>query len=163
MQIETEELIDMPRVLSLREPWCWAILEAGKTIENRKLRWKYRGPLLLHSASGCTLEEYRAAVNWMLARRLIAHAGIVPHLTELPRGHIVGSCRFVGMLEADGTPCDAETRAALRETDRRWHMAGQHGYVVRDTKKLRTPIPLSAHLGLFRVPQSIHDAVARAA
>lgn len=36
--------------LSLRQPWLWAILHAGKRIENRTWATKYRGRIRLHAA-----------------------------------------------------------------------------------------------------------------
>ena len=40
---------DMP-VLTVRQPWCWALLH-GKPVENRTWRINYRGPLWLHAAA----------------------------------------------------------------------------------------------------------------
>lgn len=36
--------------LSIKQPWAWAILHAGKDIENRSWETKYRGEFLIHSA-----------------------------------------------------------------------------------------------------------------
>lgn len=39
------------KALSVRQPWPWAILHAGKRIENRDWRGcSYRGPLLIHAS-----------------------------------------------------------------------------------------------------------------
>ena len=35
--------------LSIKQPWAWLILHAGKDIENRTWRTRYRGPLLIHA------------------------------------------------------------------------------------------------------------------
>lgn len=35
--------------LSVRQPWAWAIISGGKTIENRSWTTPYRGPLLIHA------------------------------------------------------------------------------------------------------------------
>jgi hypothetical protein len=40
---------DIP-ALSLRQPWLWAILFAGKTVENRIWRTEYRGRIRLHAS-----------------------------------------------------------------------------------------------------------------
>ncbi len=32
------------RALTLRAPWAWAVLHAGKRVENRSRPWRYRGP-----------------------------------------------------------------------------------------------------------------------
>jgi hypothetical protein len=37
------------RALTVKQPWAWAILHAGKDIENRGWRTHYKGPLVIHS------------------------------------------------------------------------------------------------------------------
>lgn len=37
------------KALSIRQPWAWLILHAGKTIENRSQAWTYRGPIAIHA------------------------------------------------------------------------------------------------------------------
>lgn len=37
------------KALTVRQPWAWAIIHAGKNIENRRVRTDYRGPLLIHA------------------------------------------------------------------------------------------------------------------
>jgi hypothetical protein len=42
------------RVLTVRQPWAWAITHGTKATENRAqgaLRWKWRGPLMIHAGS----------------------------------------------------------------------------------------------------------------
>ena len=36
--------------LSVRQPWAWAIIHGGKTIENRSRPIAYRGPLVIHAS-----------------------------------------------------------------------------------------------------------------
>ena len=38
------------KVLTVRQPWAWAILFAGKDIDNRSRSTDYRGPLMIHAA-----------------------------------------------------------------------------------------------------------------
>ena len=33
------------KALSIHQPWAWAILNAGKTVENRTWSTNYQGPL----------------------------------------------------------------------------------------------------------------------
>jgi hypothetical protein len=37
------------RVVTIRQPWAWAIVYGGKDVENRRWRTSYRGPLLIHA------------------------------------------------------------------------------------------------------------------
>ena len=48
------------KALSIRQPWAWYILYAGKDVENRGTRWNYRGPVLLHVGASLTKDEYLA-------------------------------------------------------------------------------------------------------
>lgn len=38
------------RVLTVRQPWAWAIFH-GKDVENRTQLWKYRGPVAIHAGA----------------------------------------------------------------------------------------------------------------
>src|SRR5438093_5065049 len=42
------------RVLSLRQPWAWLVVNGYKDIENRSWRTVHRGPLLIHASSTTT-------------------------------------------------------------------------------------------------------------
>lgn len=46
------------KALSIRQPWAWAIVNAGKRVENRTWETRYRGPILIHAAKGVTKREY---------------------------------------------------------------------------------------------------------
>jgi hypothetical protein len=84
------------RAISIRQPWAWAILNAGKTIENRGAGWKNTapGPALLHAAKGCTRVEYDTAAAFI---RDITGAR-PPPLGELPRGGVVGTAIIRGVI-----------------------------------------------------------------
>lgn len=48
---ELKELYpDIDRALSIRQPWAWAIINAGKDIENRTWATNYRGPVFIHAS-----------------------------------------------------------------------------------------------------------------
>lgn len=61
------------RVLTVQQPWGWAIIYGGKGIENRTGygRWKYRGPVAIHaglrwSQRGADFEPLqRAYASWL--------------------------------------------------------------------------------------------------
>jgi hypothetical protein len=44
------------KCVSLHQPWAWAVLHAGKKVENRTWATRHRGPLLIHAAR--TLASY---------------------------------------------------------------------------------------------------------
>lgn len=128
------------KVLSGRQPWWWAILHAGKRIENRRWNTKYRGPILLHAAAGYTSGEVVEALDWMMARELVKYPDW-PGLESVPRGGIVGRARIVDVIQPgsmfypDGV-------------DRRWHMPEQYGFVLADVEPLQF-FPCKGALGLW--------------
>jgi hypothetical protein len=121
------------KALSLRQPWLWAVLDLGKTIENRRWNTHYRGPILLHAAKGCTVVECGEGV-----RQIKAMAGIDwrtdprwPGFEKLERGGICGYAEIVNVVPPCALP-------GLRpETDElRWHMPEQFGFVLRNVRRL---------------------------
>ncbi|MCC6538545.1 MAG: ASCH domain-containing protein [Bryobacterales bacterium] len=58
MSTATQADLTNARVLTIRHPWAWAILHAGKNIENRSWCTHHRGPLLIASASTISKSYY---------------------------------------------------------------------------------------------------------
>jgi hypothetical protein len=58
------------KVIVVRQPWAWLIVQGFKDIENRSWNTRYRGPLLIQASAGRPskrkLEEIRL---FALARR----------------------------------------------------------------------------------------------
>lgn len=84
--------MDLPRLaLSVRQPWAWAIIHAGKDIENRSWQavnhgLRVRGRIAIHAAKGLARREYERASEFM------ASIGVTcPPAADLLRGGIVGS------------------------------------------------------------------------
>lgn len=84
------------RILTLRQPWAWAVAGAGKRAENRSWRTHYRGPLAIHA--GLAVDP--AAIRWLRDRGVPA-----PDADAYVRGAIVAVCEL--------TDCDAPQPAAL--------------------------------------------------
>lgn len=125
---------DLPEIaLSVRQPWAWAIIFAGKDIENRG--WvpsnpglKYRGRVAIHASKGMTKEEY---LNGALFMR---RAGVdCPSPANLARGAIIGSVEVVDAVQMHKSP---------------WFF-GPWGLVLREPKPCE-PIPVNGQLGFFK-------------
>ena len=73
------------KAITVRQPWAWAIMHAGKDVENRSrnIVGSYRGPLVIH-AGLAPFEKHNAA---SIAHRQ-AHGSEVP--TELHFGAALG-------------------------------------------------------------------------
>ena len=141
-------MTDLPRLaLSVRQPWAWAIIYAGKDIENRTWQavnhgLRQRGRIAIHASKGLTREEYNDT------RDFLTDMGIAcPAPARLLRGGIIGSVEVVDVVT---------------ESDSRWFF-GPRGLVLRDPKPCEF-IPAVGALGYFEWRQgdpSIVPAPAR--
>jgi hypothetical protein len=152
------------KALSIRQPWAWAILHAGKRLENRD--WKgcaYRGPILIHASKGVgTLEEFGSAVDDVLDRvpdedeaaflAMFDEARGRVRPGRIERGGIVGRARIDGVIaSARDLDTYGEPRAQFwREEQHLWY-AGGFALVLADVEALPF-VPWKGELGLFEVP-----------
>ena len=94
------------KALSIRQPWAWAILHAGKRVENRD--WQgchYRGPLLIHASKFGdalrereeALEDARYAVTIGRKTGFLSSDPITFGTVMANRGGIVGICDVVAV------------------------------------------------------------------
>ena len=97
---EVSELVWTPapgtiKALSVRQPWAWLIIHAGKDIENRseasaRNMGEYRGPLAIHAAKGMTRTEYQDACLWVHYKFGPETCLTIPIMSDLPRGGLIG-------------------------------------------------------------------------
>jgi hypothetical protein len=120
---------DLP-ALSIKQPWAWAILHAGKDIENRNWPTRFRGRFLIHASKGCTPDEYLDACAFMAG---FCGGVAVPPLESLPRGGIVGV---------------ASLGACVDESDSDWFV-GEWGFELNDVHELEFT-PCRGMLGFFK-------------
>lgn len=88
--------------LSVRQPWAWAIVHAGKDIENRtefSVRMMAKmAPLVgrraIHASKGMTRDEYESTAEFM------ADLGVTcPSPDKLLRGGVIGSVDVTGVVK----------------------------------------------------------------
>ncbi|MEO0783903.1 MAG: hypothetical protein AAFZ46_19395 [Pseudomonadota bacterium] len=128
------------KALSIRQPWAWAILFAGKDVENRS--WQavnhglnVRGRIAIHASSGLGKAEYIGVAAWM------DEVGIeCPPAIVLQRGGIVGSVEVVDVV---------------REWHSHWFF-GPRGLVLRDPEPCEF-IPVKGCLGYFNWRDHLTD------
>jgi len=107
--------------LSVRQPWAWAIIHAGKPLENRTaFMIRHLNPVTgrraIHASKGMTRDEYDEGCEFMFR-----HGIECPAPADLLRGGIIGSVTVTGVVKesdnpwffgpralvlADPTPCD---------------------------------------------------------
>ena len=123
------------KALSIRQPWCYFILHAGKDIENRSWPTRFRGRVLIHASKGMTANEWADA--WGFAEGIEGHELASPHAGEIERGGIVGSVEIVDSVTHSDSP---------------WFM-GTYGFVLRNPVVLPFQ-PYRGALGFFDVPNT---------
>ena len=104
--------------LSIRQPWAWLIVHAGKDVENRPWPTRVRGRVLIHAAKGMTKVEYNDCRDFVV--REFPHV-FLPQMNELQLGGIVGEAEIVDCVE---------------ESHSRWFF-GAYGFVLRNVCPLQ--------------------------
>lgn len=122
--------------LSVRQPWAWYILHAGKDIENRSWGTRMRGPIALHASSGLTRAEFadclETTVHAISERRPFPPGSTLPAIEELPRGGIVGVVEIVDSVQHSDSP---------------WFF-GKHGFRLANPRPDEF-VPVKGALGFF--------------
>lgn len=133
------------KALSVRQPWAWAIIHAGKDIENRSWQavnygLKVRGRIAIHASKGITQREYQEAAEFM------ASIGVTcPPSAELIRGGIIGSVHVDDVVT---------------ESDSLWFF-GPRGLVLSEPRACE-PIPSVGALGYFNWKQASDEHLPQA-
>lgn len=124
--------------LSIRQPWAWAIIHAGKDIENRDWSTKFRGPVCIHAAKGMTGAEFED-FNMTLRGVSRIRPSYLPPKCEFPladnlkRGGIIGTAEIVDCVDASDSP---------------WFF-GRYGFVLRNAQPVDF-IPCRGALWFFK-------------
>lgn len=121
--------------LSIRQPWAWLILHAGKDIENRQWPTRFRGRVALHASKGMTRDEYEdclATAHHISTTHPFPPGLTMPPLKELQRGGIVGT---------------ATITACVGRSDSPWFF-GKYGFVLADPQPVAF-VEVKGQLGFF--------------
>lgn len=147
------EPVTLPEfALSVRQPWAWAIIHAGKDIENRswsnstallRTALAFRGEVCIHASKGMTRDEYEGALD------VFHDCGVInwPKPHELERGGIIGTVEVVDVVRKSQSP---------------WFF-GTVGLVLANPKPIDF-IPVTGALGYFkwqRNPEASAETPAR--
>jgi hypothetical protein len=145
------ELAQPMRILSMREPWLFAVLHLGKLVENRKWNTHYRGPILLHRSKGTKVADVSFGLGWMQERHLIEPRDTRwPGLENLPRGGICGYAEIADVIRPE-SKLTGEALFKFHDADVRWWMREQFGFVLKNVRPLPF-IPWPGALSLFKAP-----------
>jgi hypothetical protein len=125
------------KAISIKPPWAWAILYAGKDIENRTWRTNIRGTIAVHASQTVSRPAYESALEEI---KKIAPGKNVPSYDAMVRGAIVGLVDVVG--------CEERTKA-------KWHIRGHYGFLLANPRVLRKPVPCNGRLSFWDVPDAL--------
>jgi hypothetical protein len=131
------------KAISIRPPWAWAIIYAGKNIENRTWKTRLRGTVAVHASRMMTRASYDSALKEI--KRIVPGAK-VPAYDAMVRGAIVGLVDLVG--------CEEQTKS-------KWHVRGHYGFVLTNPRAILTPIPCKGRLNFWEVPGVITRRISR--
>ena len=150
------------RILTVRQPWAWAIIHGGKDVENRvrNIAGAYRGPVAIHAGLALDLEAIKASdrihgpLHWAFRRASARlQEGIPPWRGWF--GHIIGVVDLVdvhsltetaGRRHCTTVPAPRELGesgacSTWAEPDA-WHLE------LANPRPLADPIPYRGALGL---------------
>lgn len=169
------------RILTVRQPWAWAIIYGGKDVENRvrNIAGGYRGPVAIHVATANAAfapSEITSPTERKLGDVMAAHSDSVAEGEIWPwyrdRGSIIGvvnlvdvhhaaECVYVGSAveDFDGYFVSQEISycSAWAEDANVYHL------VLENPRALTRPIPYRGALGLRRLDDAMTAAVLEAA
>ncbi|MBL8171555.1 MAG: ASCH domain-containing protein [Acidobacteria bacterium] len=131
----------MIKALTVRPVWAWAIIHAGKNIENRTWRTQLRGTIAIHASKGLTRAEYKADVK-RLPRRWQKE---IPAFEDMTRGAIVG---IVDLVD-----CVTESKS-------RWYNGEDYGFVLRNARAVKS-IECTGALGFWDLPVKVEQNINR--
>ncbi|WP_205814215.1 hypothetical protein [Microbacterium sp. K24] len=143
------------RILTVRQPWAWAIIHGGKDVENRprNIAGNYRGPVAIHAGKSF---DYERPTD-----RFLAEYSRLP-VAGRETGYIIGVVNLIEVHEER----DCWTAMAGRdgETHEEHCSSWAHGgdvfhLVLENPRPLAEPIPYTGALGLrdlaVRDPQTV--------
>ena len=143
------------RALTVRQPWCSAMVIGDKRVENRSRRTRYRGMVALHA--GLAIDWDAAPMAWTAAGVAVREAYRHPAWQlGLPLGAVIAVAELYGCHQwpAAGS-CNGRSRPPCSP----WASLDQWHWQLKDVRPLATPVPCRGMLGLWRLPDDAERAV----
>ena len=136
----------MHPILSIRQPWAWAIVHgAGKKVENRTWRTRYRGWFWIHASATPDVAD---------AWGFVANHCEAPTSDNTILGAIIGRARLVDCVDYPKNS-DRQRRlfsgmSPVQSTlrDDPWAF-GPVCWILADARPILNPIPCRGRLGLW--------------
>ena len=132
------------RILTVRQPWAWAIIHGGKNVENRvrNIAGDYRGPVLIHAAKANDVEAWSA----MGRTNITAYSRALDVRESLIGGAIIGVVDLVDSHPVEA--CIKQQHGGDWLVCSEWAERAGHHLVFDNPRALDEPIPYKGALGL---------------
>ncbi len=148
------------RILTVRQPWAWAIIHGGKDVENRvrNIAGDYRGPVAIHVAQADAETAPEALwvdhAQWYDLAKFPLRKPNEFDPSFFDRGHIIGVVDLVDVHNLHRGPEEERhlPRCSAWADQDAWHM------VFANPRPLDEPISYRGALGLRRLDG---DTIAR--
>jgi len=157
------------RVLTVHQPWAWAILHGGKDIENRPLNiaGQYRGPVAVHVAlarpvdipqivANAVGEASRAGTKFpRVPARITDPDDALHHVAPWVgnRGAIIGVVDLVDVHQRNSIAAPPCCSSPWALDDHRFHLE------LANPRPLEEPIPATGRLGLTVLEATLEDRI----
>ena len=149
------------RILTVRQPWAWAIIHGGKDVENRvrNIAGDYRGPVAIHAAQQVDLAAFSgqsAPLTEAVQLYNEANTDVLKSSPWQTRGLILGVVNLTGVHRAYASfGCSIDEADVCEPPCSRWGEfdRGQTMFhlVLANPRPLASPIPYKGALGLRRL------------
>lgn len=136
------------QAISVHQPWAWALLHAGKDVENRTWPTSYRGPLAIHASKTRASYDAQDPATWLSLFGLE-----LPPWESLAAGALVGVMDLVDCVQVPvgvGGYIPGRGKSAWAQGPWLW--------VVENPRPLAEPVPCRGYQGFFSVPDKLVEA-----
>ena len=145
------------RIMTVRQPWAWAIAAGFKSVENRvrNIAGDYRGPVAIHAGA---VDDTSARTHPEIVRLAREQWGTTPAdlFTGMRQmyGHVLAVANLYAVHQHDGS---GRFGCCPNAPDRyqRWAQPGMWHLCFATPRTLSEPIPFKGALGLRRLDEAM--------
>lgn len=140
------------RALSVKQPWCWAIVNGPKRIENRSWNTAYRGQIAIHASLPWDNGGENSQIVQSEWRQLTGDGSLRRSSAGIEFGAVLAVADLVDVctVRGDHTSCWCGTT---------WAAPYQCHWRLENVQRLTEPVPCRGALSLWRLPDEVDAAV----
>lgn len=135
------------KVLSVRQPWAWALVTGIKDVENLNWATSYRGALAIHAGKAYDMTSREQ--DWMLRHAEDHYVSMLQAFCQDDDNDVRGA--IIGIVHLDGCipsyKCDSKWKAGNDPDYYCWKISAATQFDVA--------IPLKGRIGLWDIPDSM--------